>query len=214
MVGMGEDFIQDDNVSEISDFATEENFDIFDVLSERAYPRDIVTVYLDDGAAFELRKLTDEVDAIDGEPDQATVEAFNERLTNIRTRIDRSARTFHLAGVSSDTIKDAMTAADEHFESRKVNRKRADGSIIRELPKSAQDDFMVYTSAVMMALHVEKIVDPDGRQVVAPTPDAIVRFINGAPIYAVREVNQAIERLQVDARDFERSLDDGFFPKP
>ena len=213
---MGEEIINEPTeiVTESNEFFTPEGFDIFDILTERAYPKDTVTVYLDEEAAYQLRALGREADSIEGEPDQDVVDSFAERLATFRARIERSARTFHLTGVDADKMKDVMTAAEAHFEDRKVNRKRADGSIIRELPQSAQTDFMRYASALTLSIHVEKITDPDGHEVVAPGPDILMNFLDKAPVYAVRELNQAIERLTVDARDFERGLDDGFFPKP
>ena len=204
----------DEIISETNEFFTPDGFDIFDILTEKAYPKDTVTVYLDEAAAYELRALQKEADAIEGEPDEATIQDFNDRLTALRTRIDKSARTFHLSGVDADRMKDVMTSAEAHFEDRKVNRKRADGSIIRELPQSAQVDFMRYVSALTLSIHVEKITDSAGRESIAPGVDTMATFLDKAPVYAVRELNQAIERLQVDARDFERTLDDGFFPKP
>lgn len=200
---------------ETSNFATPENFDIFEVLDGGAYPKDAITVYLDEAAGYELRALQAEAESFTEEPDQETIQRINDSLVRLRDRIDKSARTFYLTGVDNDLIKAVWPAAEEHFESRKVNRKRADQSIIRELPQSAQADFMTYVSLVTMALHVEKVVDDSsGRELVAPGADGLEKFFSKAPAYAIREVSQAIERLQVDARDFERGLDDGFFPKP
>lgn len=203
--------MEDNDIAQSENIFTPEDFNIFEL--DKSYPKDTVTVYLDDGAAHEYRKLRAEADLVEGEPDQDFIDDFNARLEALREKIKKSERTFYLTGVDADKMKDAMTSSEAHFEDRKVNRKRADGSIVRELPQSAQVDFMRYVSAVTLAMHVEKIVDGAGREVVAPGPDALLLFLDKAPAYAVREVSQAVERLQVDARDFEAALDDGFFPK-
>ena len=192
---------------------TPETFSFFDVLSEKAYPRDIVNVYLDDAAAYDLRKIGDEAEEMD--PDNAeAINALGERLKALRQRIEASAMTFHLAGVGADRMQEAMQVANDHFEGKKVNRKRADGSIMRELPQEQQVAFMRYASAVTLSLHIERIVLADGRAQTAPSPDEIAAFLDKAPLAAVNTINDAVKALQVSTQDFERTLDEGFLAKP
>lgn len=189
-----------------------ETFSFFDVLSEKAYPKDIVTVYMDDAAAYDLKKLSIEADGVE-ETDVEKIAEIGARLRALRERIEASAVTFYLTGVGADRQGDAMTHAQEHFEGKKVNRKRADGSITRELPQSEQFNFMKYMSAVSNALHIEKIVLADGRQMVAPSPDEVSAFLAKAPRSAIEQFNAAIAKLEVDTADFERTIDEGFLAK-
>lgn len=200
-----------ENEENVGESLTPETFSFFDVLSEKAYPRDTVTVYMDDAAAYDLRKISREAEELDSQED---MNDLAERLAALRQRIEASAMTFHLAGVGADRMQDAMNVANEHFEGKKVNRKRADGSIMRELPQDQQVAFMRYMSAVTLSLHVEKIVLADGRQMVAPSPDEIAAFMDKAPVAAMEAINRAVRDLQVTTSDFEATLDEGFLAKP
>lgn len=197
-------------------YPTEETFSFFDVLDGKAYPKDTITVYLDDAAAYDLRKLNKALrEAIDsGDATDEDVARFNAEAQSLKARIEASAYTFHLTAVSSELMQDALDAADKKFEAEKVSRKRADGSLIRELPQNKQVAYAKYVSAVTLSLHTEKIVDAAGRTLVAPSPDEAFAFLGKAPDASVASITRAISALRVSALDFEAGLDEGFFPKP
>lgn len=210
-----EDFNEIEQTGEAQ--SVKDTFSFFDVLEERTYPTDEVTISIDEAAGYELNKLAmklHELRTSEGatEEDYAAVE---QQADDLRERIERSQFTFQLKGVSDDRITDAMEVVEARFEDKKVPRKKADGSLQRELPKSEGLNYARFLNAVTFAMHIEQIVrHKNGSVMTAPDADEIAAFFDKAPHAAQERVATAIQSLRVASSTYEASLDEGFFPKP
>lgn len=193
---------------------TQETFSFFDVLEGVTYPEDEVTVSIDESAAYELGKIVREIDG-KTQMDEAEVEEYTARVKALEKRIEDSKFTFYLKGVADDIVASGKDVADGRFESKKVNRKNAQGHIERVLPESENLDYIRFLNAVVLALHVTSILERrTGRVMTAPTADEMAAFFDKAPGAAKDRLSQAIGSLRVASNQYEASLDEGFFPKP
>lgn len=192
---------------------TKETFSFFEVLAERTYPTDKVTVFLDEQAAYDAHKLALEMDSAKN-PTNEDIEEYTERIEALRYRINQSQYTFHLRGISDDHYADAKAVVDGRFKPKQKHRKRADGSLEEFLTPDDQMAYLRFLSALMISLHVEQIVDPQGRINTAPSADEIAYFVDKAPSAATEALNAAVQALRVSSSEYERALDEGFFQKP
>lgn len=193
---------------------TQDTFSFFDVLEEVTYPNDVVTLYMDEAAAYDFAKLAAEID-ITVEPDKKQVAAFKKRAEDLKTRIEKSKYTFYLRGVSDDRVSEAEELVEAKFEDVKRPRKNAQGHIERVLPPSEQKNYLRYFNAVVFSLHIEQIVqESTGRVMVAPHPDEVAHLYDKAPGSEKQKLSNAIGALRVRSEAYERSLDEGFFQKP
>lgn len=190
-----------------------DTFSFFDVLSERTYPTDTVTVFLDEQAAYEGRKIALEMESAE-DPTEVDVEKYSARIDALRDRIQASEYVFHLRGISDDKYADAKAVVDEKFKGRQKQRRTADGRLEKYLDEDDQMAYLRYLSALMISLHVDQIVDPNGRVNTAPGADEIAMFVDKAPSAAVEKLNEAVKALRVSATQYEATLDEGFFLRP
>ena len=194
-----------------------ETFSFFDVLAERTYPTETVTVSLDEAAAYELSKLTDRLRELNKSEDSTDqdYQDIQNAADALKMRLDATKYTFHLRGVSDDRIADAMEAVDAKFEPKRVSRKKADGTLYKELPKSEAMPYARYLNAMTFALHIEQVVKhSNGAVMTAPGPDEIAAFFDQAPTAAQERIATAIHNLRIASGQYEASLDEGFFQKP
>lgn len=190
-----------------------DTFSFFDVLEEVTYPKDEVTVWTDERAVFDFKKLGIEVDMLT-DPDKETIDRLLADAQSLQKRIEDSKYTFKLTGVSDDRIEEAAEVANKQFEDKKKQRKTAHGTIEKYLPEAEQLNYVKYFNAVVMSLHIEQIIrHKDGRVMTAPSPDEVAHFFNKAPGAAKADVNDKIQSLRLKSSAYESSLDEGFFQK-
>lgn len=194
---------------------TPDTFSFFDVLEERTYPKDVVTVYLDEAAAYDFNKLSMEIDMMPQEDATPEVIAeFQDRAQKLQDRLRKSKYTFYLTGVSDDRVEQASVVANEQFEDKKLQRYTATKTIEKYLPESEQMNYVKFFNAIVLSLHIEQIVQhKDGRVMTAPDPEQVLAFMEKAPEAAKKLVNDKISGLRVRANAYEAALDEGFFPK-
>lgn len=198
-----------------SESMTPDTFSFFDVLEERTYPKEVLDVFMDEAAAYDLNKLSVEIDMTPREEQTPEkIEEFKQRAEALQHRISNSKFTFYLTGVSDDKIETATEVANSAFEDKKVQKYTATKTIEKYLPESEQLNYIKYFNAVVMSLHVEQIVEHRrGRVMTAPGPDEILRFLDKAPTAAKNALNDAVQALRVRSSAYEGGLDEGFLAK-
>lgn len=227
---MDEDFIdgpefgvevEDDVEAEVNPLS-QESFSFFDVLAERTYPKDTVTLYMDEQAGYDLIRLSVESDEVDGEPEDEEeqialdkkVTEFQERLSSLQKRIANSAFTLHLTGVSNDRLGEVQGVVDKEFRPKKIQRKNAQGRIEKYLPESEKMAYAHYFSAVVNSLYIERIEQHStGRVMVAPGVDEVAELLRKAPRHELAKLQTKIAELDVNSSQYENSIDEGFLAK-
>lgn len=160
-------------------------FDVADMFTGKAYPKDSVVVYMDEGAAYELYKLREEALQALQEGDEKAGKAIEKRLKELVKRGAESKYTFHLTGVSRDDRKAVIDLVRSEFP--------AEADFLgREKPNAEADE--KYAN-LYWALHIEKIERPDGALIVAPD-EATIKVIRGnAPDPAINAIESKIREL-------------------
>lgn len=195
----------------------QETFSFFDVLEERTYPEDKVTVSIDEAAGYELSKLANKLRELrmSENASEEDYKAVEKQADELKERLEASQFTFYLKGISDDSVTDAIEVVDGAFEKKKTQVKAADGTIVRKLPESESMNYARYLNAVVLSLHVQRIVrHKNGSVMVAPSPDEIANFFDKAPSAAKERINTAMQSLRVASSSYEATLDEGFFLKP
>lgn len=194
---------------ETTDNLSEETFSFFEVLNGEAYPKDTVSVYLNEGAAYKIRSARKLLNDIDNEDErQKTIKLIKQ----YEKEVEASAYTFHITGVDSDLIEAVGKVANKKYR-KKI--KRPDQSISEYIPEDDQNEYIKFLGNSVLQLHVEKIVeDSTGKEIVAPPLEEIALFLSKAPVSQRDKLSNAIQNLQVSAREFEDRVSDDFLAKP
>lgn len=200
---------------------TPEDFSLYDLLEAVEYPTDEVTVSLNERAAHQLARLDREIKEYLADGDEETGEVSDERLAeyrekldNLRAQIDKSKVTFYLRGVPDDVVTGANDIVEAAFDDKKKNTKTADGRIVKVLPENQKLAYMRYLNAVIFSMHIERVYyHGNGATIHRPDPDQIAAFYDKAPAAAQSLLTAKIQALRVEATDYERNFDEGFFPK-
>lgn len=190
-----------------------ENFSFFDVLEGTSYPKDEVTVSLNESAGYQAQKLMAEAAEME-DPTPEKLEDLRKRLDKFRKEIEDSRVTFKLTGVSSEMISSSKDIVDEQFVDKKKTIAGANGRPIKYLPEEHALDYQRMLNAVVMSMHIEQVTyQKNGFSKIGLTPDEVAAFYDKAPTAAKARLSAAITGLQVDSDSFEAELDEGFFPK-
>lgn len=160
-------------------------FDVADMFTGKAYPKDTVDVFMDEETAYELHKLQAEARQAVQEGDEEKGAEIEKRLRELVKKGEASKYTFHLTGVSRDDRKAVIDLVRSEFP--------ADVDFLgREKPNADADE--KYAN-LYWALHIEKITRPDGATVVAPDEAFFKVFRGNAPDPVVNAIELKIREL-------------------
>lgn len=211
--------IETTDIDEPTEVVTPANFSFYDMMSGVSYPKDVITVSLDESAVYEALKIQEDFEIAQGkEMSEAqrkkAIKEFEKRIADVTERVNRKSATFHLTGVSDEMVEAAGESVNDLFADERKQRKLADGSIQKYLPEEKRMAWVRMLNATVNSLHIEKVrYNDNGVEFVAPDPDMIAHFFDTAPTGAKAKLSQAIANLRVDAVNYENYLDEGFFPK-
>lgn len=185
-----------------------DTFDFLDVLSERSFPKDVVSIYLNVEAAYEANRARK---ALESATNKAEEDEAKKLFKKFQAEVKKSEYKFHLTGVPLERIESLADIAKEKYPVETKSRKTGNGSIEQyELPNPLRDE---YAGFLALWVHVEAIEAPDGRMQVAPDAETIIAFIKNAPQSQVERFANAITGLQISSRAFEDAIDDDFLAK-
>lgn len=197
--------MSDENIEEA---LQPDTFNFLDVLAERSYPKDKVSVYLDEGAAYKA-KATRLI--IEDAKTDAEVKKLQKLLKQYSDDVKKSEYIFHLTGVSSERAEEIIELAKDKYPVEKRTRKLGNGSLEQyEVPSPERNEYVGY---LMFWIYVEAIEAPDGKIHAAPDIENIIQFIKKAPQSQVEKVAEAIADLRVSSELFEEAIDDDFLAK-
>ena len=185
-----------------------DTFNFLDVLSERSFPKDTVSIYLNAEAAHEANRARKAYADAENKASETEAKKLFKKYQDL---VKASEYKFHLTGVSLERIEELQQLAKEKYPVEMRNRKTGSGSLEQyEVPNPLRDE---YLSMLTLWVHVEAIEAPDGRKQTAPDVETIIRFIKTAPPSQVERFANAIGALQVSSSAFENAIDDDFLAK-
>lgn len=192
----------------IEDVLQPDTFNFLDVLAERSFPKNTVSVYLDEASAYKMRDAKAKLRLAETDAEKKKIAKEIEAL---RSEINKSEYKFYLAGVSFERIESLIDLAKEKFPIETKTRKTASGALEQyEVPNAQREEYLGFLT---LWVHVESIEAPDGRSQVSPDIDTIIGFIKKAPQSQVERFANACRELQVSSYEFEEAIDDDFLAK-
>lgn len=201
--------------------AAPEDFDMYALMEGVDYPEDEVTVALNEKAAHRLARLDREIRAYlaegeeeGGEHDQAKLAQYRTELDKLQKAIADSRVTFYLKGVPDELVQGANDIVEARFEDKKKQVKTADNRLVKVLPEGEKMAWVRFLNAVVYSMHIQRVYyHKNGATITAPDADQIAHFYDKAPAAAQALLTSKIQELRVDAQEYERDFDEGFFPK-
>lgn len=173
-----------------------QTFDIADMFSGIAYPTEVVPFYTNSEIAYEFNKLSKEAaDAVvrKDEKSGADIVARQEALVK---KAESNRYEIHLRGQSRDNRQAVLNAVRAEFPAEK-------DFLGRETIDPEADE--VYINRIW-ALHIEKIVAPNGSLRVAPDESEIKILRGNSPDSELAKVEKAIQGLTEGAKSGFESL--------
>lgn len=179
---------------------TPHNADLADILSGVSLPTDSVDIYMNAQGAYMIYDLNDQIRRAEARGDDtAELEKTREE---VQKAVEGSRRTVELRGVNRHdrdaAIDKVMIDHPQEFDF--LGRPKPDLAADREL------------NATMWALHIQRIVMPNGAALVAPNVETVKAFIAQAPDHAIKTIAEAINGLEKKTTEgFESMVQDHDF---
>lgn len=172
------------------------SFDVADMFAGISYPATVVPFYTNQGVAYEFNKLAEEaIEAVRNKDETAAKEIAKRREALVK-KAESNRYEIHLRGQSRDNRDAVLETVRAKFP---VER----DFMGREIPNDEAD--ILYVNKYW-ALHIEKIVRPDGAVIIAPD-EAAVKIIRGnSPDSEIAKVEKAIQELTEGAKSGFESL--------
>ena len=160
-------------------------FDLAAVLAGQDYPEKIVDVYFNEALAYEVNELNNKLSIIGlSETDES--KKLQDKFDELVESLKKYRYQFHLKAIPARIKKDIIAEVDSKFP-RKFN------TIGMQEHDSQRDE---YFAAVMMEAYIEKIVSPDGAEIVKPSLETIIDFRDNCPTHALVTIENAITQFE------------------
>lgn len=168
-----------------------DDFDLRDVLANRAYPTTTVRVWIDEESFFELDKLQHKAAGITDKKALADVE---QKIQNVIDNLNATALKVHLRGTSRRAREDMVTESLVQFP-------------IKRDVMGREDDLQTYKrgnylTELYFAAHIQKIEYPNGKIQELDEENrrgVAYAFVGEMPDFSVKIVDEAIGALRGEA---------------
>lgn len=174
-------------------------FNLADAIKGRAYPKKDVKIYLDDEAAMRLVEIQDELDYM---PEADVADKLNAEAAVLKAKIEKTALTLTLRGVSQDIIETVLTQTNIRYGLKKGE----DGTEVAGWMKD-------YITALVGA-NIESVTNADGE-----TDSDVFNFDKtdglrrNIPASEWGKLVEAMEKLTLAGGYFNQLTDAGFLQK-
>ena len=198
-------------------------FSIVEALRDRAYPTDVVEVFLDESLAFiaadiesAIKKLGEKMDK---QSDKKELEALLKKQEEFLNKKDKlveemgGARyVFHLEGISEGLREDLWKKSVERHPVKHDNdRNPLTGKVERtEIESPDRDKF--FTNLLWQA-HIKKIIDPQGNEQDGITLEEAMELRRALPLASIGKITEAIEKMRAATAVFMMTVDEDFLAK-
>ena len=198
-------------------------FSIVEALRDRAYPTDVVEVFLDESLAFiaadiesAIKKLGEKMDK---QSDKKELEALLKKQEEFLNKKDKlveemgGARyVFHLQGISEGVREDLWRKSTERYPVKHENdRNPLTGKVERTEIESPERD-KLFTS-LLWESHIKKIVDPSGNEQEGITLEEAMELRRALPLASIGKITEAIEKMRAATAVFMMTVDEDFLAK-
>lgn len=199
------------NAAEENEFFTEEGFDFNAIFNQTAFPKDEVTVYLNEALAYKIRVSKE---LLKGEDNNDELKKLAKVIRGYEEDLEKSRLKFSITGVDKEVIAQVGDRVQAKFKDRYKRRGKAGNkSGPKELSPEDAKAYSKYFNAAIYQLYIEKVEQSNGTAQTPPTVEFVKEFIDKAPDAAVEKFIKAISALKVSTEEFEARLDETFFLK-
>lgn len=187
----------------MSEAPNPQTLDLIAVLDGRGYPKDTATVYFNEDVAYAIHAANAELTRLAALQDHEAYKALDAKLTNLIEEVSTQGYTFHLTGTPRKVRKDIIKEVEAKFPG--VSETDFLG---RPAKQNIEAD--EYLAARVWQTHIEKIVGPNGDEIVAPGIDVIQHLRDTAPDHALKALALKIDGDGGDNKGLAGSASDGF----
>lgn len=197
-------------------------FNIVSVLKERAYPSDVVNVYLEEQAAYDAAQIGEriaEIEQLDAESGYNLSEDLAKELADITAKreklievIDANKYQFKITGISEGKRDELLKQSLKKFPMEYDEAiSPITGEVTKtEIPSQERND---YFTELLWLEHITSITAPDGAVQEELTIDDVRDIRSALPISATGAITEAIEKIRVSTAVFLMKVDEDFLAK-
>lgn len=169
----------------MTDAPTPQTFDISELFTGKAFPKDTVDIYTDEETAYKIYKANQRVADATARGILADITEADAELAELRKTAEKSRVKIYLTGVSRELRKGVSVKNAEKYP-------RETDFLGREKPNIEADEAFVDE---FWALHIEAIERADGSRINAPDPGIIKILREQSPDAAIAAIDAGINEL-------------------
>lgn len=173
----------------MSDVIPGPEWDLAEVLAERAQPEDTVDVYLNEAASFAKAKLIESRINFKGDTakDKVKLAEIDKTIEETDALLQKSKYVIHLTGVPSRMREDISSKAQAKFpiQPDMMGRDNYGNSLER----------MKYENNLVWLAQITNVTNPAGASRREWTEESMGQFLNALPTKAQATIDQAIREL-------------------
>ncbi len=216
---------EQEEIRELVDEAKEPgSFNIISVLQERAYPKEVVEIILDEETAYQASSVKQKLDDLDGKianknPSAQQKELRDnlvEQLDELTEKFSSSKYVFHIRGISEGKreklIKDSTKKYPIEYE-KSADLSSLLGSNAQPHEKPSPERDQLFTDFLWKE-QIEKIEDPDGNVQKDLTYNEVRALRDNLPLSSSAKINKAIEKIRTATAVFMMETGEDFLAKP
>lgn len=189
-------------------------FSIIDAITDRAYPKIDVPVYLNEQIAYEASLLNDKLKDLQkkslSDSVSAEIEKVEGELAKLTDQLEESRYVFTIQGISEGQRQDALDECHEEYPIEYIDGTGL--SIGKRIEKENPERDAMFT-AKLWAMQVLKIVAPDGAVQDGISYEEVVQLKRALPLAAIGKINEALDKLRISTAMFMLSVDEDFLAK-
>ena len=190
-------------------------FNILDALQDRAYPREQVTIYLNEQLAYDAAQLQEEIDELSKSKSLEVQDEIDELIKNrdeLIEKLESEKYIFTIVGISEGIREDLMneSAEDYPLEYKEIKNPLTGENIREEVENKERD--RIFTN-LLWVNQIEKIENSNGdvqNKITLKDVEALRRQL---PIAGIGAITQAIEKLRVATAVFMMTVNEDFLAK-
>jgi hypothetical protein len=189
-------------------------FSILDAISDRAYPKIDVPVYLDEQTAYDAALLNEKLKDLEkkalSDSVSKQIEKIEEKIGLLQEKLEQSKYVFTIQGISEGQRQDALDECHEEYPIEYIDGTGL--SIGKRVEKECPERDSMFTSK-LWAIQIEKIVAPNGDVQNSISFEEVVQLKRALPLAAIGKINEALDKLRISTAMFMLSVDEDFLAK-
>lgn len=184
-------------------------FNFLDRLAGRNYPREKVTIFLDEALGYRVQAKVDE---LSNEKDADRAEALGDEIGALIEELNSASYTVHLEGISVEEYDATVDSADEQFPLEFTTEQNpltfAREKIVVPNPEREQ-----YFRTLLWSKYIRSVETSSGEVDDNITQEWVAVFLNRAPVMAQIRLSSAIDALRMTTDWMDAIQTDDFFRK-